>query len=391
MFFELLARMLKRSFGSKSGAVGLACACAPMARAALWENSLWSVSGEAAATAGYDSNLEAINGGSGDWFASYRPSLKLARTHSLLDFEAEAWTDWSTFLKETNDDSFDPGLRLTLSYPANVDSMPTQMAEVHWIRSTAVNVDVGQRVSQDDAFAKYEGDLFNTGKTSIAGRASFDQDAYLGGAFDTVETASAGGTLGYSPHDLFKAGVGYDLTYAQSRPNSPGPGALNQTEHAFTIQADGEFTPNLSGKFSAGTAYSHYSGSFSLSVWEAVALADLTWKPAERLAIELQAARAPNFSVQGYVDLTSSLGLEVRQTLSHGFTVRADARGGVTDHQLTTTFRTDHIEGASGGLDYDLTGKLTASGGYDWTRQDSDIALYTYRRQVVSGRILYKF
>jgi hypothetical protein len=280
---------------------------------------------------------------------------------------------------------------MTLSYPANVESLPTQTAEIHWIRSTAVNVDVGQQVTQDDALVKYEGDLVNTGKTSIAGRASFERDDFLGAAFDVNDTTSVGATLGYSPHGLFRAGVGYDLTIGRSQPNSPGSRTLDQTQHAFTFQAQGEFTPDLTGKLAAGVAYSDYTGGFSLSVWEAVALADLTWKPSERLAIELQAAREPSFSANGFVDLSSSIGLEARQTLTSGFVVRGGVSGGITDHQQTVTYRTDTIEGARAGLDYNLTGKLIASAGYDWTRQDSDVSRYTYRSQVVSGQIIYKF
>ena len=241
-------------------------------------------------------------------------------------------------------------MRLSLSYPANVESLPTQTAEIHWIRSTAVNVDVGQQVTQDDALVKYEGDLVNTGKTSIAGRASFERDDFLGAAFDVNDTTSLGATVGYSPHGLFKAGVGYDLTIGRSQPNSPGGRTLDQTQHAFTFQAQGEFTPDLTGKLSAGVAYSDYTGGFSLAVWEAVALADLTWKPSERLAIELQAAREPSFSVEWLRRSgVQASGWKSGQTLAYGFTVvRAGVRGGVTDHQLTVTYRTDTIEGASG-------------------------------------------
>lgn len=391
MLSKRLARLLKSSLARGGGAFGIACACAPLAKAALWEDSLWTVSGQASATGAYDTNILALNNGPSDWYAIYQPSLTLVRTHSLLDFEAEAWADWTTFLEHTGYDSFDPGVRLTLSYPANVGSLATQTGEFHWVRSTAVNVDVGQRLTQDDVYLKYEGDLVNTGKTSIEGRASFERDSFLGSGYDTIDIGSFGTTWGYSPDGLFRAGVGYDLTLARSEPNSTGLGSQNEVEHAFTFQAQGEFTPTLTGKLSAGVAYADYTGTFSLSVWEAVALADLTWKPTQRLAIELQASRAPSFNAVGYVDLASKVGLEIRESVAEAFTVRAGVNGGYTNHQLTVTYRTDKTVGASGGLDYNLTGKLTASLGYSWTRQDSDVEMFTYSSQIVSGNVSYKF
>jgi Putative beta-barrel porin 2 len=361
------------------------------ARAALWESPLWSLSGQASATVGYDSNLFAINDGPGDAFATFRPSLILSRKDSMLNFETEVWNNWTTFLRETGDDASDPGIRMSLSYPANVGSEQTEYAEIHWIRTTAVDPDVGQRVSQDDAFAKYEGDLFDFAKTSILGRFSFDRDEFLGAAFVTNETASAGTTVAYSLNDLFKAGVGYDLTVGRSDPNTSGFSALDQTEQAVSFQAQGEFSPKVTGKASVGAAFSDYSGSFVRSEWDTVASADLSWEPRDRLVIDLQALRAPNFNADGDIDLTSTLGLGVRQELPNGFAVRARVDAGSVSHEPSAPHRSDSIEGAGAGIDYNLTGKLTASLAYDWTRQDSTIARYTYRRQVVSGQIVYKF
>ena len=366
-------------------------ALALRARAALWEDPLWALSGQASATGGYDSNLFAVNEGPGDAFASFKPALDLVRKDALLSFDAEAWVDWTTFLKQTGSDATDPGVRMSLSYPANVETWTTQSAEAHWIRTTAVNVDVGQRVRREDVLARYEGDLVDTGKTSLVGRVLLDRDEFLGAAFDTIGTASLGATADYSPHDLFRAGLGYDLTLGRSQPNSPGLAALDRTEHAFTMQAQGEFTPKVTGRVSLGTAYSDYTGSFRHSEWDMVAGADVAWRPTERLVLNLQAVRAPSFNADGDVDVSTSVILEVRQNLGRGYSIRADAQGGRTTHERRVTYRTDAIEGAGIAADYGLTEKLTASAGYDWTRQDSDVSRYTYRRHVVTGQLKYRF
>jgi len=83
--------------------------------------------------------------------------------------------------------------------------------------------------------------------------------------------------------------------------------------------------------------------------------------------------------------------LGLRQELTRGFAIRADAQDGQTNHERTVTYRADSIEGAGIAADYDLTGKLTTSVGCDWIRQDSDISTYTYRRYVASGRLTYRF
>ena len=373
------------------GLVVLAGALALKARAALWEDPLWALSGHASATAGYDSNLFAINGGPGDAFASFRPSLDLFRKDSLLSFDAEAWVDWTAFLSQTGSDATDPGFRMTLSYPANVETWTTQAAEVHWTRTTAVNVDVGQRVSVEDALAKYEGDILETGKTTVVGRLLLDRDEFLGAAFDTIDTASLGTTVNYSPNGVFRSGVGYDLTLGRSQPNSPGLAALDQTEQAFTIRAEGEFTPKITGKVSVGAAYSDYTGSFSNSEWDMVAWADVAWKPVDPLVIDLQAGRAPSFNADGDIDVSTSVILAVTQDLGRGFGIRAEVQGGRTTHERRVTYRTDDIEGAGISANYDFTGKLTASVGCDWTHQDSDMSRYTYRRYVATGQVAYKF
>src|SRR5580658_1950934 len=138
-------------------------ALAAAARASLWEDPLWALSGQADATVGYDSNIFAVDDGPSDSFATFKPLADLSRKDSTLSFDAEAWTSFTAFQRDTGSDSIDPGFLVKLSYPANVDEITTQLAEVHWIRTTDVNLDVGGRVSQDDALAKYEGDVFDTG------------------------------------------------------------------------------------------------------------------------------------------------------------------------------------------------------------------------------------
>jgi opacity protein-like surface antigen len=387
----LLARSKTRPGLGRRWLFGLAFACTVKARAALWESPLWALSGQATATIGYDSNLFAINDGAGDAFAQFRPSLILSRKDSLLDFDTEVWNNWTGFLRETANDSSDPGISMKLSYPANVSTLPTEYAEVHWIRTTEADTDVGQRVSQDDLLAKYEGDLFDFAKTSILGRFSFNRDEYLGAAFSTNETGSAGATAAYSLNDLFKAGVGYDLTVGRSEANASGLAALDQTEQGVTFQMEGEFTPKVTGKASVGAAFSDYTGAFVRSEWDTVASAAVSWEPRDRLVIELEAQRAPSFNTDGNIDLASTLRLGIRQELPNGFAVSADINGGRTSYEPSTPDRTDTIEGAGAGLDYNLTGKLTVSVAYSWTRQNSDIMQFTYRRQLVTGRMVYKF
>lgn len=387
----LLARSKTRPGLGRRWVLGLAFACAVKARAALWESPLWALSGQATGTVGYDSNLFAINDGPGDGFAQFKPSLILSRKDSLLDFDTEVWNSWTGFFTQTRYDSSDPGIRMTLSYPANVTALPTEYAEVHWIRTTDADTDVGRRVSQDDLLAKYDGDLFDFAKTSILGRFSFDRDEYLGAAFSTNDTGSAGATVAYALNDLFKAGVGYDLTVGRSEANRPGFAALDQTEQGVSFQMQGEFTPKVTGKASVGAAFSDYSGSFVRSEWDTVATADLSWEPRDRLTIDLLGQRAPSFNADGEIDLASTIQLGIRQELPDGFAVHADINGGRSTHEPSTPARTDSIEGAGAGLDYNLTGKLTLSVAYSWTRQDSDILRFTYRRQLVTGQIVYKF
>jgi hypothetical protein len=381
-----------RSRGTFARGLALVAGMAALqARAAFWEDRLWAVSGEMDASGGYDSNLYAINGGPGDWYSSLKPSVDLSRKDSLLSLDAEAWVDWTTFLAQTGSDATDPGFRVTLAYPANVDTWTTQSAEVHWDRTTAVDVDIGQRVSREDMLAKYEGDLADTGKTSVVGRLSLDRYEYLGAAFDTIDTASLGTSVLYSPDGLFRAGAGYDLTLGESQPNSPGPASLDQTEQAATLQAEGEFTPKVAGKVSVGIAYSEYTGGFTSSEWDLVAATEIVWKPRERLSLDLGVARSPYFNADGDVDIATSVVLGATQDLGRGFSIRASARDGLTNYVRSFTYRTDYIKGAGLVAAYNLTGRLTASAGCDWTRQNSDIPLFTYRRHVATGQLTYKF
>jgi hypothetical protein len=367
------------------------CAVAAGARASVWEGPLWALSAQADSIVGYDSNIFAVDGGPSDSFATFKPLLGLSRKDSLLSFETDAWTSFTAFQRDTGTDSIDPGFLMKLSFPANVDAMTTQSAEVHWVRTTAVNLDVGGRVSQDDALARYEGDVLDSGKTSVALRASLERDEYLGAAFSTNNTASLGATASYSPHELFRAGLGYDLTLGRSVANTPGMGALDLAEQAFTFQASGEFTPKVTGKVSVGAADSDYWGSFSHSEWDSVAGADVTWRPADRLSLDLQVRRGPYFNTNGDIDMSSSVALVVRHELSGGFSAWASGTAGNTDHDRVVTYRSDAIEGAAAGLDYDLTGRLTASFGYAWTKQLSDVATYTYTRDVVTLQLTSRF
>ena len=158
-----------------------------------------------------------------------------------------------------------------------------------------------------------------------------------------------------------------------------------------TLQAAGEFTPKVTGTAAIGEAYSQYTGYFTHSDWDLVAAADLTWKPSQRLALDLKASRAPSFNADGDVDVNSTLALSIQQEVIGGFTVRADGTVGRSSHDQIATYRTDQIEGAGAGLDYNLTGKLVATLGYQWTHQDSDVSHFAYRRHVVTLQATYKF
>ena len=376
--------------GLQAGLIALAAMLPSRAAAAAWEDHDWALTGNAAALFGYDSNLFAVSDGPSDSFMTFTPSLTLARKDTLTGLGADAWASWTGFARETGSDSFDPGVRLWLAYPENTGAITTQQAEIHWERITDVNVDVGQRVSQNDALAKYQGDLFDAAKTDLSGRVSVEQDAFLGSEFTTITTGSAGATLSYSPDDLTRSGLGYDVTFGRSQPNSPGP-SLDREEHAFTFQALGEFTPKLTGSLSVGGAYSSYSGAFSHSEWDAVANVDLTWEPWEKLYLDMKAVREPSFNADGNVDVNSRLELLVRQELTGGFAVHVDANVGHADHEVIVTYRSDDTEGGGAGLEYNLTGRLVVSANYEFTRQDSDVPLFTYTRHVATARLTLKF
>jgi hypothetical protein len=362
------------------------------ATAAIVESPLWSLFAEADASGGYDSNLFAVNGGPGDWFSKLKPVVSLSRKDSMVSFDTDAWVDFTTFRSETGNDSVDPGLRIEIGYPANVpDTAPFDKVELHLIRSTDVNIDVAGRVSQVDALAKYEGRLVDTGKLYTTGRLSADRDEYVGSAYDTISTATIGTTIAYAPDELFQEGIGVDVTEGLSQPNQGTGDSLHQSEEALTIQATGEFTPKVTGKASLGAAYSRYTGSFRHTEWDSVASADITWEPEQRLDFELKASRAPTFNIDGDVDLVSSVSLEARKGLAGGVSISVYALAGHIEHDRITTYRTDNMEGGGAGLDYDLTGKLTASISFQRTRQDSDTALFSYGRDVITGRLTYKF
>lgn len=373
----------------RHGLAGLAMAIGLKARAAVWENPEFALAADATATVGYDSNLFAVADGPGDAFLTLRPLLDLSRKDTPYSLKAEAWFDWTSFLRLTNDDSVDPGFRVTFDYPPDAETLPTQTAEAHWIRTTQANVDVGQRVTQEDGMAKYEGDVYDNGKTVVAGRVSLDRDQFLGEEFDTNETASAGATASYLPNSAWRAGLGYDFTLGRSVSNSGATPDLDLVENAFTLQSSGEFSPKLTGKVYAGGAYSDYTGSYDRADWDLITGVALTWSPLERLAVSLKAARAPSFNPDGDVDVASSLSLDVLQELSGGVALHGGVLGGHTSHVRTMTFRTDNFVGAGAGLSYNLTGRLIASIEYSWTSQDSSVPVFTYRRQLVAAKADY--
>lgn len=370
---------------------GLALAMALRARAAVWEDPSWVLGARLDEKLEYDSNVFAIHNGPGDTFSSLTPTLDVANKDSLTGIDLQGWVNWTAFRSQTGNDSFDPGVRLTVAFPLNVPELQTEDAEFHWIRSSDTNVDVGARVSQEDALARYEGDLAGTGKTTLVGRADLDRDAYLGSGYSTNETAGLGASLLYSPFDLLRVGAGLDGVLGRSEPNSPGLDSVREWESAFAVQAEGQFTPKLTGKASLGEAYVSYRGAFVHDSWDLLAKAAVTWQPREETAVEFKVERAPLFSPIGDVDLMTSVSAQVRETLATGWTATAGVSLGRTAHNRSTTFRTDSVEAASAGLSYTLGSRFVASVTLGRIHQDSDVLLYTYRSTTVTGEVSYSF
>ena len=364
----------------------LSASLATIGRAALWESPRWALVGDVGAALGYDSNIYATPVRVADGFLAVAPAARLFRRNSLSALEFQAGAVRHNYFSHAAANSTDWRLQGLLVYPAEVESLFTQKAEINWARATALNDDLRRRLREDRFQAAWDADVYDTGRAAFMLRMSYasidpakDEDAIEG-----VEKKTVGGTLDWKKNDFLRLGVGYDLALDDASGRSGSAGPLRNLSHTVSLRGRGQFFPKVSGQAFVGVAQVDYSGRFSLAGVKYVGGGDLSWKATERFEGSLHVERSSGISSDGQAVDRTGIEIGARHALIGGFGIGLYGAATADVYRGRSSRNDDGLSmGAS--LDYDLTGRFQASLRYDHDSRSSNL-LTSYDRD----RILFR-
>jgi hypothetical protein len=362
-----------------------------IALGSVWQSNDWALTSVDEAGFGYDSNLYARNGGTGDGYAELAPSLLLQRLRSYTYLEVTFGVKSTEYFTRSDLDSVDPSLELELRYPYDEFVFPTQQFDLQASRTTIVDGDIGARLRAQNLSARWEGNIVSSEKTILQGRAEVSQTDYLTEGFSDNEFVTAGVTAAYVASELLELGAGYDYEYGLSQPKGSSNTSTYLDQSLLSLRGKGDFLPKVSGFVSVGVADTTYWGAVSRSNLDIEGDLGIVWQATERGKFTLKASRQSFFSPDGNAFLSTSFGPEWAEEFGAGCVATVGLDIQQTLNRFTVGTRTDHAYGGHFGLNYSLNDRYSTALTFHYITQDSLVLIYNYDRTTVYANFTAKF
>lgn len=346
---------------------------------------------DATAEFSHDSNIFLNSNQISDWDASLDASANYTRDIAEVSSNASLGFNSDAFARYTGQDDVDPFANGSLTYRPSDDTVTT--GSFSYARNTLANQQLNTRTKSNDLNLSGSFQDLVTGKVGYRLTGSYLDSNYLTTGYADVLDYNAGldAVYVYSPKLTLLAGYAYGQFWNRNR--AAGDADAASRDSFYTVGAEGEVAPKVTGTIEAGAEYETFDrstfnngGAFFLST-------GLNWAAAEKTTVSLNAAQ--NF------DLTAVEQSARDTSINLGATQALDAQWGIggsvayirADYQgaLRVGDRLDNTYQVEGKVTYAVTTNVTFQCAIGYDKVNSTIAFSAYDRLLTSVSVVARF
>jgi hypothetical protein len=359
--------------------ISLAATC----RGSIWESSSWTLLGTATGRTGYDSNLTFNSDGLGDGFGTADGGLKLERLNSLAKTEIDADAAETVFWNHRAPSQLDASALLSIQYPVVDYELPQYAVSAGWVRTTAADPELNERLTVEKSTADIGGRVVTSGQFGL----DADVDSYLydyttNGLGRNYQTELKLGPA-FNPTPLTELSANFSAGWGESSGNATMPAPVRDTSEAYTLQYKGEILPKVTSSIFGGVTHVSYRGGFEQSSTLPTSGGELAWTISPGEVLSGGVSLTTGFAPDGETQRTQAGTLDYRQNLGDLWSIDLLFKPERYSDRSTGSVRTD--TNVSGGvtLTYAPSGRFEASVGYNPMHQTSNLAQADFTRSLV--------
>ena len=341
--------------------------------------------------ANYDSNIFLQRNGGSDTSLEFNGSEKYIHDSGILTSNSEISIDYTLFDKHSNQNALDPLFSERLGYAPS--DKTTANADLSFQRSSIANPDLNTRTKSNNTACDGMFQHLWSEKLGYRLLGNYNDDNYITPGFSDVLSYMAGidAVYTYSEKLTFLAGFQHQESWTSHRePGQPDP---SSKDAIYTVGAEGELAPKLSGTLNAGVENRRFnsasfdgSSSFYLST-------NLKWIASPKTSVALTAASNFDLTAANQSSKIESLTLGETHVLNKQWSVEGAITASRTNYSGLGigSSRTDDTFTIKSQVSYAWATNVTINASAGYSRVDSSLVLSTYDRVYASLGITATF
>ena len=271
--------------------------------------------------------------------------------------------------------------------------IPIYTAEASWLRSSQPNQYLGERVRYEDTTVKAEGYLPLTGKLGLRGSANLDTTNYDATSLNQNSRGEGYVGLTYQRIPQTELSLNFGAAYGRSKPNDSARTAsdVHSAEYYLTTRLRGEITAKISGSIYGGFGLVDYRGGYVNRNSLPVGGADITWGFDPRRTLVLAAYSGAQYAPDGQAVTISRAFVSFTHVIINRWQYNVHTGPTHWVYSRFTRQRTDTAWDAGMEFAYKPSDRFSVSLDFDYTKQNSDINVFEFTRDVTSFGASYHF
>jgi hypothetical protein len=348
------------------------------------------VVGSADARLDYDSNIFLNNSQVDDWIGSLSSDVRYIRDSGVVTFDADAGATGRAFADHSNQNGIDPFVTGRFGYQPS--DKTTLNGGLGYRRNSLGNAAVNDRTKSNDLTLNGLFEHLATEKFGWRVEGDYANSNYLTTGYSNVESYNVGAHAvhAYSPKLKFLAGVTTGQAWTSG---AAGRRSASAQDWRYTVGAEGEFAPKVTGLVSAGLVQRGFKGTGFFDNGTLYLSSRIAWAKSEKTTIAFLAGQ--NLSLTAADQSAKSF--DTSLTLNHNFSEKLTFDGAVGyNHSNFTGFlgagsRKDEGYSLRARVNYVLRDNTSFSVSSGYRDTDSTLAVSTYDRFTFGAGITVRF
>lgn len=353
--------------------------------------------GSATLRADYDSNIFVSNTEEEDLIGTATGEVRWIKQAGIVTLEAATGLSAIGFVENSDENGVEPFVEARVGY--NPSDKTMARALLSYRRTTMANESVNDRTKSNDFLFDAALDHLTTEKLGFRVTANYQHSTSLTTSYSDTESGSIGlhALHVYSPKLKLLAGV--TAGTADSSGES-GRYAIDGSDVRYTVGAEGEFAPKVTGEVNVGYAYRDLDGPGGGTTGMMFLMGRVSWQASAKTTLSLvgrsdfdvttgdQSVKGNGFSAEisqrfsEKVTFDGSIGIDSARYRSVG--VSAPGRS-------VLPARDDEGVVARGRLTYVLRDDTSLEFSAGYRDNDSNLATSRYDRVNVGGAVFFRF